>query len=206
MSYHFAEPHLSRRALAVAAILGLHVLAAYLFATGLIQSVIHDNSTPLGASFFKDPGPPPPREVNIDLAADHGRFDDMPVPPLRAPEPDPAPQPYSEPVQADAAPVGPTPPARDTLRILGKNQLPDTQEYYDPVLIRDHQEGASYVRACVDERGIRRTEPLLEQTSGNALLDASALHVARHGRYARAVQDGVPVPTCFRFRIAFRLR
>lgn len=208
MSYHFAEPQLlSRRALPAAAILGLHVLAAYLLATGLIQTAIHDHSPPLVATFIKDPDPLPPvprREANIDLAADHVRFDDLPVPPLRAPEPDP--QPYTEPVPTEAASAGVAAPARETLRILGRNQMPDTQEYYDPALIRGRVEGAAYVRVCVDEKGIRHTEPLLEQTSGNALLDASALNVARHGRYARAVRNGVPVPTCFRFRIAFRLR
>ena len=84
--------------------------------------------------------------------------------------------------------------------------MPDTQEYYPPAVIRDGIEGAAYVRVCVDERGTRRGEPTLEQSSGNAQLDVGALNVARHGRYARAVQGSTPVPNCYRFRIAFKIR
>ena len=74
--------------------------------------------------------------------------------------------------------------------------MPDTQEYYPPALIREGIEGAAYVRVCAwMRRGTRRGEPTLEQSSGNAQLDVGALNVARHGRYARAVQGSTPVPT-----------
>ena len=59
------------------------------------------------------------------------------------------------------------------------------------------------MQVCVDARGNRRGEPALQQTSGDAELDAAALNVARHGRYARALQGEQPVPTCFNFRIVF---
>jgi TonB family protein len=107
----------------------------------------------------------------------------------------PAPPPYVPPIAAQSAPI----------RLLGKHQLPATEEYYPSDLRRSGIEGATNIRVCVDERGIRQGEPTIEKSSGNDRLDLGALNVARRGRYARAVQGGVPVGNCYRFKIIFEI-
>jgi TonB family protein len=97
---------------------------------------------------------------------------------------------------------GPPPP----IRLIGRNQLPNTSDFYPPALIRQGVEGAAVVRVCVDEKGSRRGEPAVEQSSGNARLDAGAIGVARAGQYARAMQGDTPVPVCHRIRIGFNLK
>ena len=210
MAYPFAFTQLlSARAVAVLGILALHALIAYLLLTALMQSVLPREPPALQPTFISEPPhvPTAPRTAaTVDLSASHPRIEDLKSPVLVVPQLQPQvqdtpPALRSEPDSGGAAPV-----AADPLRIIGRNQMPDTQEYYPPALIREGVEGAAFVRVCVDERGARQGEPVIEQTSGNAQLDLSALNVARHGRYARAVQAGVPVPNCFRFRIGFRLK
>jgi hypothetical protein len=208
MAYHFAEPdRLSGRALAIAGILALHVLAAYLLVTGLVQTVIHDKGKSLSVIFITEPAPPraPPTPVTkVDFTTTRVPRERLPLPRLPDPEPEVPAPPAADSANAPTAAVAPAAP--DAIRILGKNQMPDTQEYYPPALIREGIGGAAYVRVCVDEKGLRRGEPTIEQSSGNAQLDLGALNVARHGRYARAVQGSTPVPYCYRFHIAFRFR
>jgi TonB family protein len=88
--------------------------------------------------------------------------------------------------------------------MLGRNVLPDSEDYYPPERRRLGIEGAALVRVCVDARGTRSGEPLIEESSQDAQLDAAALNVARHGRYVRSEQGGVAVPNCYRFHIVFR--
>jgi|KBSMisStandDraft_5_1062788.scaffolds.fasta_scaffold24437_2 TonB family protein len=208
MAYHFAEPErLSGRALAIAGILALHVLAAYLLATGLVQTVLHDKGKSLSVIFIREPEPPrvPPTPVTkVDFTSTRVPAERLPVPRLPDPPPDVQPSPAAESANAPTPAVAPATP--DAIRILGKNQMPDTQDYYPPALIREGIGGAAYVRVCVDEAGQRHGDPTIEQSSGNAQLDLGALNVARHGRYARAVQGSTPVPYCYRFHIAFRFR
>ena len=208
MSYLFAQPDfLSRRALTVTGILALHVLAAYVLATGMLHTAVQDDTPPIISSFSPDipTVPPEPGVPRLDLSG---------AP--RVPQP-PAPTlPVAE-VELPPATPGPTTltdlggPANGAasipqpLEVIGRNQLPDTQSYYPPQLIRDGIQGASLVRVCVDARGARRLDPTLLESSGNAQLDAGALNVARHGQFARAVQGGVPVPNCYQFRINFRI-
>ncbi|MBS0378967.1 MAG: energy transducer TonB [Proteobacteria bacterium] len=205
MSYHVpALPLVTPRTLAVGGILALHVLLVYLLATGLIQHIL----------------PPVPPSIKVTLAPDAVRS--TPPPPLsrtvlenpKIPQEENIPQLYPPDSAALTAipPVADTPPTgggtaepqKVPLRILGKNLLPDSESYYPPDKIRLGISGASYVRVCVDSRGVRQGDPALEQTSGDSGLDAAALNVARHGQYAHALQGDQPVPTCFRFRIVFR--
>ena len=96
--------------------------------------------------------------------------------------------------------MGPLP-----IRQIGSNVLPNSVDFYPPSLIRENVQGATNMRVCVDAQGVRQGEATIEQTSGNALLDRAALEMARHGRYARAMQGDTPVGNCYRFRITFRI-
>lgn len=207
MTHHFAETDfLSGRALAVGGILALHVLAAYVLATGMLHQVLRDENTPLISSFLPDehPAPPAPVPERVDLSS--ARIDSLPAPQLPARDPEIAQPAAVVPLNPDAGSSGSAAlPVAPPLQIIGHNQLPDTQAYYPAGAIRDNIEGAALVRVCVDAQGVRHADPVIEQSSGNAQLDQSALNVARHGRYARALQGGTPVPNCYQFRINFRI-
>ncbi len=99
------------------------------------------------------------------------------------------------------------PPAPVPVRVLGQNRFPNSEDYYPAGERRLGIEGSATVRACVDENGtLVQGGPTVEQSSGNAHLDAGALNVARAGRYARSVQGATPVPNCFRFRVGFQIK
>ncbi len=205
MSYHVqALPLAPRRTLAIGGILALHVLLVYLLATGLIQRVIMPTAPDIKAAVLPDekhlPVPPPSPStrplVDVPVPPDPGIPEIIAPPGITALTP--------QPLTAPPAGAGVSEPHPVPLRILGKNLLPDSESYYPPDKARLGISGASYVRVCVDPRGMPQGDPALEQTSGDSGLDAAALNVARHGRYARALQGDQPVPTCFRFRIVFR--
>jgi TonB family protein len=198
---------LPSRTLVAGAIVALHIAAAYILITGLIHQGLPPVEPHTEARvMIENPPAPPDPIVKPQVVLNHPRIDQP-----RVPDPPLAPVQVLGPDRSSvAAPLSP-PGVPDIavpadIRVLGRNQLPDTEEYYPPAKRRDGVEGVSDVRVCVDERGIRQGEPVLERTSGDADLDRGALNVARHGRYARAVQAGEPVPNCYRFRITFRIR
>jgi protein TonB len=209
MAYHFAHPDfLPRRALAVSAIIVLHVLVAYLLATGLIHTIEVGDSAPTPARVNIERAPPTPAPVvraKAELAAP--KIDSPPLPPppvMLTPESPPD----TGTLVGGESPAGELagPPAAEAILIQGKNVLPATVDYYPPAKRREGIEGASYVRVCVDAQGIRQGEPLLERSSGDAELDTGALNIARHGRYARSLRGVLPVPNCYHFRIAFKIQ
>jgi len=206
MTYHFPEfEFLPRRSVAVGGIIGAHLLVVYLLATGLMHTPLTPDPPAIQLAPFAKPEP---TVTQAPLAPTSVSLDHPHVPPPDIPVVTPvaAAHPLEAPVIADGPPAvrGADPAPPPALRILGKNYLPDTEDYYPPQEIRLGITGAAQVRVCVDERGGRLGEPALQESSGNANLDAAALNMARHGRYARALQGTQPVPTCFRFRIVFR--
>jgi protein TonB len=196
---------LPRRAVAVAGILALHVFVVYLLVTGLIRTILPVADKPLLGKVSIEARPPPQAPPRLDLSHTRVRVVVPEVPELVIPRPSAPPSlagTQSEAgagVHTDAAPPPP-------VRVLGRNQLPEAEEFYPPELRRLGVEGATYVRVCVDGAGVRQGEPRIEQSSGNARLDEGAVNVARHGHYARSVQGDAPVPNCYHFRIAFRMR
>jgi TonB family protein len=196
---------LPSRTLVAGAIVALHIAAAYMLITGLIHQGLPplEPHTQARVMIEITPAPPDPM-VKPQVVLNHPRIDQP-----RVPDPPPAPVqvPDAGSVAAPLSPLGaPDVAVPADIRVLGRNQLPDTEEYYPPAKRRDGVEGVSDVRVCVDGRGVRQGEPVLERSSGDADLDRGALNVARHGHYARAVQAGEPVPNCYRFRITFRIR
>jgi len=197
----------SRRAVVLGGIVGSHLLVISLIASGLGQRLPQLLDPPIKARYIVDEGPPrePPPPVD--------------GPTLKEPTPDLGPRPDVN-VDFDpgdtaltAPPQPPAPPQVDTrpappppIRLIGRNSLPNTADYYLPDMIRQSIEGAAIVQVCVDGNGVRRGEPTVEQTSGNARLDEAAIRVALAGQYARAVQGTVPVGVCHRFHIGFSLK
>jgi protein TonB len=203
------EP-LRKRGFALAAIAGGHVLLVYFLMNGLAQQVLSIVSTPpIVADFLPDEHrerPLPPPLPTPDLATHR----------LTVAEP-----PWKPPVIKDPPETIETPPGTGTviddpgdetliapppLVLIGKNELPNTEDYYPARARRDGQEGVSEVRVCVDERGRLQGDPTIQRSSGSALLDGGAVAVTRAGHYARATRGGVAVPACYGFRIAFRMK
>ncbi len=198
---------LPRRAIAAAAILAFHVLVAYLVATALMPTIQPALEKPLVGTVTIENRPqlPPPSPAPLDLH--HTRITVLAPasPELPGTQPEALQNPAGAESQAGSG-AQTEPTALPPVRMLGKNQLPDTEEFYPPQLRRLGVEGAAYVRVCVDGAGVRQGDPRIEQSSGDARLDEGAVNVARHGRYARSVQGDAPVPNCFRFRIVFKMR
>ena len=208
MSYSLVRAEsLPSRTIVAGAIVALHVAVAYFLITGLIHQVLPPAEPRTQAQvIIESPPAAPVPIIKPQVVLNHPRIDqprvpDAPVVPVETPVPD---TPYVANLASPPEAPGVAVPA--DIHVLGRNQLPDTEEYYPPAKRRDGVEGASDVRVCVDAQGIRQGEPVLERSSGDADLDRGALNVARHGRYVRAVQAGEPVPNCYRFRITFRIR
>ena len=204
MNYHFPQiDFLSRRALAFSGIAAFHLLIAYLLLTALVQAppMAHEKPT---IGFVLPSAPPKPQETVTDFRPP----DHVPIPmPPREPwappqEPSPrAPSATTQPAASGAAVVGPA----VTVRVLGVNQLPNSEEFYPPDMRRQNIQGATNVRVCVDARGARVGEPAIEESSGFPPLDVGAVNVAKHGRYTKSMQGDTPVGNCFRFRITFKI-
>ena len=204
MAYHFAQSEiLPRRTLAACGIILLHLAVIYLLATALMRSLVTPLPPALVARFIPEPVPviaPAPHVVALAREHTSVRIEAPPTAP-RVETPEAAPP--GPPVMERPSVAG-TPQAPEPLHVLGRNVLPDSEDYYPPERRRLGVEGGALVRVCVDARGTRSGEPLIEESSQDAQLDAAALNVARHGRYTRAEQGGVAVPNCYRFHIVFR--
>jgi periplasmic protein TonB len=205
MAYHFAESEfLSRRAIAAASIIALHMLVAYLLATGLMRTIVALPAPPMAGVVIDPVKRPPPPPLPVIEPNRLKLLMDPIIPPIV--NRDDLPESNAT-ITGPQILVAPTvPPTVAAIRVIGKHQLPDTEDYYPADLRRLGIEGAAYVRVCVDESGARRGDPAIEKSSGNVGLDMGAVNIARHGRYARSVRSDTPVANCYRFRIVFEMK
>jgi TonB family protein len=204
----FVSPGLSQRAVLFGAIVGLHAVLVYLFASGLAIKTVKLVFEPADVSFIEEvrqpatPPPPPPVDLvqtRVDVGPPPDIVLNLPSDPGTALTP---PQTISDP-----PPRVIDPPARvEPIRLVGKNQLPNTEDYYPPSAIRENVQGAASISVCVDDRGKRTGDPTLIDSSGDARLDKAALAVGRDGRYARSARGATFVPNCYAFKIIFKTR
>jgi TonB family protein len=190
----------------LASIVALHVLMAYLLITSFAHPAADSLPAPIDAIFVHDPvapvAPPPPQ-----------------TPHFMIPRPDYSPPPIvidtTEPQRDSMVPTRvPQPDAgggtaalpQDPIRLLGRNVLPNSADYYPADLRRTGVEGATTVQVCVDESGRIQGQPAIEASSGNPRLDQGAIGVARGGHYARAMRGATAVSNCYRFRIIFQMQ
>jgi hypothetical protein len=84
--------------------------------------------------------------------------------------------------------------------------FPRSDDYYPPESPYLLKSGAVTVRACVGTNGFLTAPPTVDRSSGSPRLDASALELASagSGHYRPATLDGVPVKSCFLFKVTFR--
>jgi periplasmic protein TonB len=206
------DTFVSQRTLTFLIIIGLHVAIIYAFANGMVHGVIR-----VFTDIVVVPVTDPPRH---------------PAPPLPPPviqqptaflKPDPI-EKLVIPVIEDPVPVvvdpnpdriigtegPPAPPVHLVKRVLGGpgTGFPHTDDFYPPQAIRNHQEGASTVRACVDEKGRLNAAPTVVQSSGTTSLDEGAIRLAKagSGHYRPTTEDGQPVPSCYDYRVVFHMK
>jgi TonB family protein len=207
-SIHAAQV-LPARAVLFLGIAGFHALLAYAFASGLISSTIQilKPDPPMKWIFPEKPPEPTttetPRPGPTQFTA--SVVDPLPLPPIN-PEADP---PVASEPPITTSIIGPSsgsgPVAPPPLRLVGRNVMPATADYYPPSEIRIGYEGTTEIRSCVDTNGRLDGSPVVEASSGRPLLDRAAVRLAQDGKYARAMRGDTPVPNCYRFRVTFTL-
>jgi TonB family protein len=197
------------RAMLFLGIVALHAVLAYFFASALLRTTISILSTsPIQVLDLPRENPPPVEHVPVEQ------------PPLPTPtffevqKPEVAivdsvdPETVMTTATFDPIPVRPAEPAtviEQPVRLIGRNVMPNTEDYYPPHERRLEMEGATEVRACVDTNGKLSGAPTVESSSGRESFDRAAVRVARDGRYARAVRGETPVANCYRFRVIFSM-
>jgi protein TonB len=194
---------LSRRAIVFIAILVIHAIVIYAFASGLAQGGKRYIQTILQTNIIetekpKDLPPPPPP---VDLKE---------RPPVQVIAPDinitipvDAPPPPITNVTTKAMPPPPkaAPPAPTKLEITFK---PDVNNYYPEQARRDGQEGRAVVKICINISGkVESAE--IATSSGNPQFDEAAIKVGKAFRFKPPTQEGKPVSTCPSLPVKFEL-
>jgi TonB family protein len=86
--------------------------------------------------------------------------------------------------------------------------FPNPDDFYPPAARYLEEQGIATVRVCVDVHGRLVSDPSTLQGTGSRRLDEGALKLARagSGHYRASTEDGVPVNSCYPFRIRFQLK
>jgi TonB family protein len=86
--------------------------------------------------------------------------------------------------------------------------FPSTDDFYPSTAIYRGERGVATVQVCVDPKGRLTSEPSIVATTGSARLDQGALKLAKagSGHYRASTQDGLPVSSCYSFRIRFDIK
>lgn len=203
----YDSSYFSRRTTILLLIVGLHLIVIYGFATGFGQGVIEPIPGRMKTTVWDTPRSvdfPPPR-IASHLATAKPIVPDV-VPLFELPRetaientsiPNPQPPPMRPPI------------SKAVNRILGGPGVgfPNTGDYYPLASRRLGEIGVATVRVCVDRTGRLASAPTIEKSSGFARLDDAALHLAKAGagHYRSTTEDGIPVPSCYPFRIRFQL-
>jgi periplasmic protein TonB len=197
---------LTRRGVVAAAIVALHVLAAWGFASGLATRAIEALAPPIEADIVEEkvdeeePPPPPPPE--------------MERPPVEVPPPEVTidlPMETNTTAIADVTdktpPPAPPPPPRVAGSPAKMTRPVNPDDYYPPGSIRREEQGSPVVQACVGPNGRLLRDPVVTDTSGFPDLDSAAIKVAKATRYAAGTEGGSALPeSCIKFKVKFVLK
>ncbi len=202
----YDSSYFSRRTTILVLIVGLHIIVIYGFATGFAQKVIGGIPGPIIATFLPPPGTHefPPPTITSHLPTTKPIIPDV-MPTFEFPR-EPI---IEEPLIPNQLPPSQQVPSKAVSRILGGPGagFPNTGDYYPLASRRLGEMGVATVGVCVDSRGHLASAPTVVLSSGFARLDGAALHLAKagSGRYRSTTEDGIPVPSCYTFRIRFQL-
>lgn len=205
---------LSRRSMIFLLVAGLHVGLFYALMSGLAYRIMKEIPSTLQTRIIDAPHAHDLPKLLPVPTEPIGKFE--PPQPSYVPPRDPvdtaeegalAPQPPTHTLQPTLAPP---PPTYAVNRVQGGpgSGFPNPDDYYPSLAQHMEEQGAVTVRVCVDARGRLTGEPITEQSSGSARLDAGALRLAKAGagHYRPTLEDGRPVDSCYAFRVRFQLK
>jgi protein TonB len=207
MLYHRQDTdYLSRRTVALAAIILLHVLAIYILASGFASSRVRYASAIIQTRLLppekiEQLPPPPPPQLNL--------VEDAPIrvvaPEITLPMSADPPQPpvQNPPAESDQAPSAPSPvlmsgPTTRPRPISG----PDGRERYPKESIIAKETGTPTITICVSATGAVDSVQVT-RSSGFPRLDEAALGIGRDFRFKPAMRQGQPVPVCVPYGVKF---
>jgi protein TonB len=207
MLYHKRDTdYLSRRSVALLAIILLHVLAIYILASGFASSHVRYASTIIQTRLLppdkiQQLPPPPPPQVNL--------VEDAPIqviaPEIDLPIPADALQP---PVQIPAAETDEAPTAPAPVMLSGPTSRPrpisgpDGRERYPKESIVAKETGTPTITICVSATGTVDSVQVT-RSSGFPRLDEAAVGIGRDFRFKPAMRQGQPVPVCVSYGVKF---
>lgn len=195
----------SKRAIVFIAIVAIHVIIIYAFATGLTNGAKQILNTILQTNIIQTQKeqvlPPPPPHVDLKVP-----------PPVQVVAPEVTINiPVAAPPIHNVAPVVHAPPPAPVIHappapIVGARitYAPDVNDYYPDASRRNNEEGRSTVRICVDTRG-RVATATLASSSGHPMLDDAAVKLAKAYRFKPATQAGKAIEQCVGLPIKFVL-
>src|ERR1044071_3696209 len=178
-SIHTAQV-LPARGVLFLGIVAFHVLLIYAFASGLIRPRVEFLKQRPPVTVYPDP-PQPPQKTDETPTFSPERYTAEVVEPL---EPPPVNLPtdgtdITLPIGPSTGPVSvaPVQPAPPPIRLLGRNVLPNTDNYYPASEIRASHEGSAEVQSCVDVNGRLDGTPTIQASSGRVPLDNAAVRL-----------------------------
>jgi protein TonB len=197
---------ISRRAIVFVAIIGLHILVIYAFASGLANNGAKYVATIIETNFIAEskpkdlPPPPPPVELKERPPVQ------VVVPELNISVPAEAPPP---PITYTTTAITPPPPPRAVVVAPPtppvRTYMPSTEERYPPASIRASEEGRPEIKLCIGPNG-RVDDVTLVKSSGFPRLDEAAVGMGKEARFKPAMQGGKPVAMCVGYAIKFVLK
>jgi protein TonB len=196
----------TRRGIVAAAIVALHVLAAWGFASGLATKAIEALAPPIEADIVEEvkqedePPPPPPPEMERPPV-------EVPPPEVSIDLPMETTTTAIQDVTDKPPPPAPPPPPRVAGQPAKMTRPANPDDYYPPGSIRREEQGSPVVQACVGPGGRLLREPVVTDTSGFPDLDSAAIKVAKATRYAAGTEAGSALPeSCIKFKVKFVLK
>ncbi|MGA2364707.1 MAG: energy transducer TonB [Steroidobacteraceae bacterium] len=193
---------LTKRGIIFLAIIVIHVLVIYAFASGLAKSGKRYLQTILQTNIINQekvkelPPPPPPVDLKerppIQVVAPEVSIT-IPVEtaPITVVKPPPPPAPVV------VRPPPPGTPVQVTFR-------PDISNYYPEAARREGQEGRAIIKICVNQQG-KIDSADVATSSGFPELDEAAIKVAKAYRFKPATSEGKPVSSCPTLPVKFEL-
>jgi periplasmic protein TonB len=197
---------LTRRGIAVVAIVGIHLLIFFAFASGLARKAIELVAPPIEADIVEEikkedePPPPPPPEMERPPV-------EVPPPEVSIDIPMESTNTAIQDVSDKAPPPAPPPPPRVAGTPAKMTRPVNPDDYYPPGSIRREEQGSPVVQACVGPNGKLVREPVVTDTSGFPDLDGAAIKVAKATRYGPGTDNGTALPeSCIKFKVKFVLK
>jgi len=205
--YYAGQPNnaLSRRGIALIAILVLHALAIWAFIEGFASTGVRYMQTILQTNIFqtekpKDLPPPPPP---VDLKE---------RPPVQVIAPDinitipvEAPPPIQQVTTQHVEAAPPAPRAIVPGTNLKPTYAPDVADYYPDSSRRASEQGRAMVKVCVNAAG-KLDSAEVATTSGFPALDAAAIKYAKAMRFKAGTSEGKPIESCSNLPVKFELK